>query len=98
MTFNITGPAILAAAKAAAELDVNGNRKIAGHSAQSTNAHIHRMAKALFARFDGDITYENAHRAARILHNEHGFRLSKLQRTWGELTGEIIRAAVKAAR
>ena len=76
--------------------DVNGNRKIAGHSPQGVAMHIERMGNFLAHRFE--ISFEHGHRAAVILHNENCFRMFNLRTTWGVQTGRIINAAVEAAR
>lgn len=64
-------------------------------STEFTRNHIIRMSAFLVRRFE--IPAAQARTAAAELFNDHGFRLSRLERVWGELTGDIIRAAVANA-
>jgi hypothetical protein len=61
----------------------------------SNEMHIVRMSAFLVRRFD--IPARQARVAAADLFTNSGFRLSKLERVWGELTGDIIREAVAKA-
>lgn len=64
-------------------------------STQATANHIVRMSAFLVRRFE--IGHVQARAAATELFTVHGFRLSRLERVWGEATGDVIRAAVANA-
>lgn len=71
-------------------MNVNTNKLTEGN-----RNHIIRMSAFLVRRFD--IGHIQARAAATELYVVHGFRLSRMERVWGELTGDIIREAVDNA-
>jgi len=68
---------------------------IPGMSAVATERHIIHMSTYLRRRFNAPESVVRI--AARKLHTEQGFTLSKLERPWGDITTEIVLGAMDSA-